>query len=105
MHVTSSQLVASEVFPVPVTKALLYPGATINGLIQNKTIPGWNDILDIYNLTSIKEASAVTDLQRLEVRSLCWLHVILCIKWASIHSLDIIASHTGLYSILWVFST
>ncbi|XP_054789073.1 uncharacterized protein LOC129294651 [Prosopis cineraria] len=67
MHVTSSQLIASEIFPVPLIKALLYPGAVINGLIQNKTVPSWDDLLDIYNLTSIKEASAVTDLQRLEV--------------------------------------
>ncbi|KAK4274421.1 hypothetical protein QN277_017641 [Acacia crassicarpa] len=67
IHVTSSQLVASEVFPVSVTKAILYPGAAVNGLIQNKTVPSWNNLLDIYNLTSIKEASAVPDLQRLEV--------------------------------------
>ncbi|XP_061376445.1 uncharacterized protein LOC133318458 [Gastrolobium bilobum] len=67
LHVTSSQLIASEIFPVPVIKGLLYPGAAVNGLIHNMTIPSWDNLLDIYNLTSIKEASAVTDLQRLEV--------------------------------------
>ncbi|KAG7029515.1 hypothetical protein SDJN02_07854, partial [Cucurbita argyrosperma subsp. argyrosperma] len=50
LHVTSSQLIASEVFPALVVKALLYPGAIVNGLVTNLT-----------------EAFAVTDLQRLEV--------------------------------------
>ncbi|WJX35590.1 hypothetical protein P8452_23563 [Trifolium repens] len=67
LHVTSSQLVASEVFPVPIIKGLLYPGAALNGLINNMTVPSWNSLFDLYNLTTIKEASAVTDLQRLEV--------------------------------------
>lgn len=31
------------------------------------TVPSWDSLLDLYNLTTIKEASAVTDLQRLEV--------------------------------------
>ncbi|XP_073304738.1 uncharacterized protein [Primulina huaijiensis] len=67
LHVTSSQLVSSEVFPLPVVKGLLYPGAVVNGLISNMTVPSWNNLLNFYNLTGIKEASAVTDLQRLEV--------------------------------------
>lgn len=68
IHVTSSQLIASEIFPAPVVKALLYPGAIVNGLVNNMTVPRWDDLLNIYNLTSVKEASAVTDLQRLEVQ-------------------------------------
>lgn len=67
LHVTSSQLIASEIFPVVVVKGLLYPGAAVNGLIHNMTVPSWDNLLDLYNLTSVKEASAVTDLQRLEV--------------------------------------
>lgn len=67
IHVTSSQLIASEIFPVPVVKALLYPGAVVNGLVRNMTLPSWDKLLNIYNLTSAKEAPAVTDLQRLEV--------------------------------------
>lgn len=70
LHVTSSQLIASEVFPAPVVKALLYPGAIVNGLVMNMTVPQWSNLLDIYNLTNVKEASAVTDLHRLEVLSL-----------------------------------
>ncbi|GLT97636.1 hypothetical protein SLE2022_151910 [Rubroshorea leprosula] len=67
IHVTSSQLIASEIFPVAVVKALLYPGAIANGLVRNMTIPSWNSLLNIYNLTNSKEAPAATDLQRLEV--------------------------------------
>ncbi|KAK7311867.1 hypothetical protein RJT34_10300 [Clitoria ternatea] len=67
LHVTSSQLIASEMFPVAIVKGLLFPGAAVNGLIHNMTVPSWDSLLDLYNLTSIKEASAVTDLQRLEV--------------------------------------
>ncbi|KAB5553322.1 hypothetical protein DKX38_010633 [Salix brachista] len=67
IHVTSSQLIASEIFPAPVVKALLYPGAVLNGLVRNMTVPSWDNLLNIYNLTSVKEAPAVTDLQRLEV--------------------------------------
>ncbi|KAL3650712.1 hypothetical protein CASFOL_007115 [Castilleja foliolosa] len=67
IHVTSSQLISSEVFPLPVVKSLLYPGAIVNGLITNMTVPNWGNLLSIYNLTDIKNASAVPDLQRLEV--------------------------------------
>ncbi|OVA10088.1 hypothetical protein BVC80_1599g14 [Macleaya cordata] len=67
MEVTSSQLIASEIFPAVVVKALLYPGALANGLIKNMTIPSWDNVLNVYNLTDVKEASPVTDLQRLEV--------------------------------------
>ncbi|XP_057466870.1 uncharacterized protein LOC130756387 [Actinidia eriantha] len=69
IHVTSSQLIASEIFPVAVVKALLFPGAFINGIVKNMTVPSWDNVLNIYNLTDVKEAPAVTDLQRLEVLS------------------------------------
>lgn len=64
---TSSQLISSEIFPVPMIKALLYPGAIVNGLATNMTFPKWDDVLDLYNLTNVKDASAVPHLQRLEV--------------------------------------
>ncbi|KAE9609229.1 hypothetical protein Lal_00020430 [Lupinus albus] len=67
LHVTSSQLIASEVFPVPVIKALLYPGSAANALIHNFSLPKWNHLFQLYNLTNSNEASTVTDLQRLEV--------------------------------------
>nr|XP_043607032.1 uncharacterized protein LOC122579016 [Erigeron canadensis] len=67
IHVTSSQLVASEVFPVAAVKTLLYPGALFNDLIYNMSVPSWSSVLDKYNLTEIKVASAMPDLQRLEV--------------------------------------
>ncbi|KAI7987791.1 hypothetical protein LOK49_LG13G02550 [Camellia lanceoleosa] len=67
IHVTSSQLIASEIVPVGAVKALLYPGAVANGLMKNMTFPSWNNLISIYNLTDVKRASAMTDLQRLEV--------------------------------------
>ncbi|CAI9096698.1 OLC1v1032896C1 [Oldenlandia corymbosa var. corymbosa] len=67
LQVTSCQLISSEIFPLPVVKALLFPGAILDGLIYNATVPKWDDLLNIYNLTNVKEASPVTDLQRLEV--------------------------------------
>lgn len=67
IHVTSSQLIASEIVPPTVVKALLYPGAVVDGLFKNMSVPSWDNIFDIYNLTDVKEASPVTDLQRLEV--------------------------------------
>nr|GFB92567.1 7-cyano-7-deazaguanine synthase [Tanacetum cinerariifolium] len=66
IHVTSSQLVASDIFPVAAVKTLLYPGAVFNDLIYNMSIPSWNNILGMCNLTDIKGASAMPDLQRLE---------------------------------------
>ncbi|KAL8226710.1 hypothetical protein R6Q57_016542 [Mikania cordata] len=67
IQVTSSQLVASDIFPIAAIKALLYPGAVFNDIIYNMSVPSWNNVLDKYNLTDIKGASAMPDLQRLEV--------------------------------------
>jgi hypothetical protein len=67
IQVTSSQLIASEIFPVHAVKAILYPGALVNGLVNNMTVPSWGNLLNIYNLTTANEASALPDLQRLEV--------------------------------------
>ncbi|KAG0459757.1 hypothetical protein HPP92_022885 [Vanilla planifolia] len=67
IQVTASQLVANQVFPQPVVKALLYPGAAINRLYTNMTFPSWDNLFHMYNLTDINNASAMVDLQRLEV--------------------------------------
>lgn len=64
---TSSQLIASDIIPVPFVKILLYPGAMAHGLVKNMTIPSWNKLVDIYNLTNVKEAPVALDLKRLEV--------------------------------------
>ncbi|CAO2820731.1 unnamed protein product [Amaranthus hypochondriacus] len=69
VHVTTSQLVASDVFPIAAVKTLLYPGAVVHGLVKNMAIPSWNDLENIYNLTSVKEAPLALDLKRLEVLS------------------------------------
>ncbi|RXI09045.1 hypothetical protein DVH24_023189 [Malus domestica] len=59
LHVTSSQLIVSVIFPVTAIKTLLYSGAVATGLAKNMTVQIWNNLLDIYNLTSAKEASPV----------------------------------------------
>ncbi|GAB4837606.1 hypothetical protein Ancab_002454 [Ancistrocladus abbreviatus] len=67
LHVTSCQLIGSQSFPEGAVKALLFPGAIMHGLVKNMTVPSWDKLLNIYNLPDVKEASAVVDLQRLEV--------------------------------------
>lgn len=67
LHITSSQLIASEIFPQAAIKGLLYPGAIVHGLAKNMTIPAWDNLVNIYNLTNVKEAPPTVDLQRLEV--------------------------------------
>ena len=67
IQVTCSQLIASELFPAVVVKALLYPGAIANAYFKNKTVPSYNNLLKLYKLTNIKAAPATSDLQRIEV--------------------------------------
>jgi len=67
IHVTCSQLYASDIVPVGAVKALLFPGAVVHGLINSRTIPSWSSLVDIYNLTSVKDAPVIADLKRLEV--------------------------------------
>ncbi|KAL5556118.1 hypothetical protein UlMin_038354 [Ulmus minor] len=72
LHVTSSQLIASKIFLVTVVKSLLYPGAAANGIIKNMTVPSWDNLFNIYNLTNVKEAPVVIDLQFLELLLSGW---------------------------------
>ncbi|KAL5227310.1 hypothetical protein ABZP36_015575 [Zizania latifolia] len=67
IQVTSSQLVSNEIFPPSIVKAMLFPGAIVGSLTKSMTFPRWNDLFEMYNLTEAKNASAVIDLQRLEI--------------------------------------
>ncbi|XP_039045743.1 uncharacterized protein LOC120185644 [Hibiscus syriacus] len=67
IEITSSQLIATELFPTHVVKVLLYPGAIVNGVIKNKTLPSYSKLLSLYNSPSSRKSTAVSDLQRLEV--------------------------------------
>jgi hypothetical protein len=60
-------LVSNDIFPPAVVKAMLYPGAIMSSLTKSIAFPRWSDLFDIYNLTEAKNASAVVDLQRLEI--------------------------------------
>lgn len=67
MHVTCSQLFASDIVPLGLVKTLLYPGAIAHGLAKSRTVPSWSSLVEVYNFTSVKDAPVVADLKRLEV--------------------------------------
>ncbi|KAL5160541.1 hypothetical protein HKD37_07G018021 [Glycine soja] len=67
LEVTSSQLIASEVFPLFIVKALLYPGALAKAICKLKTIQSYRNLLNLYQFNT-RAVSAASDLQRLEVK-------------------------------------
>ncbi|KAM7258686.1 hypothetical protein ACFE04_014427 [Oxalis oulophora] len=69
IEVTTSQLIASELFPKFAIKSLLYPGAVAKAFINGRDIPSYRyrHLLKLYNFTDVKHAPAATDLHRLEV--------------------------------------
>ncbi|KAJ7962883.1 Tail fiber [Quillaja saponaria] len=75
LEVTSSQLIASELCPVFVVKALLYPGAIANALLRENRIPSYSHLLKLYKLTNMKPTSASSDLRRIEVLAGSYLSV------------------------------
>ncbi|KAE8662956.1 hypothetical protein F3Y22_tig00113124pilonHSYRG00511 [Hibiscus syriacus] len=76
IEITSSQLIATELFPTHVVKVLLYPGAIVNGVIKNKTLPSYSKLLSLYNSPSSRKSTAVSDLQRLEIVAGSYLSVV-----------------------------
>ncbi|XP_048233582.1 uncharacterized protein LOC125370808 [Ricinus communis] len=73
--VTSSQLIATEICPEFVVKALLYPGAIAKAFIKNKNIPKYSELLKLYNLSNLKKGSIATDYHRLEILAGSYLTV------------------------------
>ncbi|KAK6263963.1 hypothetical protein QQP08_019809 [Theobroma cacao] len=76
IEVTSSQLIASELFPTYVVKVLLYPGAIANAIIKNRSLPSYGKLLKLYNLTNVRKPPAASDLQRLEILAGSYLAVV-----------------------------
>ncbi|OMO54283.1 hypothetical protein CCACVL1_27916 [Corchorus capsularis] len=76
IEVTSSQLIASELFPTYAVKALLYPGAIANAIIRNKDFPSYSKLLKFYSHSNVSKAPAATDLQRLEILAGSYLAVV-----------------------------
>ncbi|XVF24823.1 hypothetical protein REPUB_Repub13aG0161000 [Reevesia pubescens] len=76
MEVTSSQLIASELFPIYVVKLLLYPGAIANAIIKNRAFPSYINLLKLYNITNLRKLPAASDLQRLEILAGSYLSVV-----------------------------
>ncbi|TKY71539.1 hypothetical protein E2542_SST00271 [Spatholobus suberectus] len=64
----SSQLIASEVFPLFIVKALLYPGAIAKEIYYQKTIPSYKNVLKLYNF-NIRAVSFASYLPCLELGS------------------------------------
>ncbi|KAK2378675.1 tail fiber [Trifolium repens] len=72
LELTSSQLIASEVFPLFIVKALIYPGALTKAIFNQKTIPSYRNLLHDFNTRTI---SVVSELRRLEVLAGSYLSV------------------------------
>ncbi|MBA0569975.1 hypothetical protein Golob_003666 [Gossypium lobatum] len=76
IEVTTSQLMASELFPTYVVKVLLYPGAVANAIIKRRTLPRYSKLLKLYNISALRKSTAVSDLQRLEILAGSYLSVV-----------------------------
>ncbi|XP_056682947.1 uncharacterized protein [Spinacia oleracea] len=62
-----SSLFPSHNLSSPSLQILLYPGAIVNAVINGINIPSYDHLLEVYNFTHIKEASAIIDLRHLEI--------------------------------------
>ncbi|PIN10849.1 hypothetical protein CDL12_16557 [Handroanthus impetiginosus] len=60
------QLIVSQIFPEVVIKALLYPGAIKRSLMEGKTVPDPDHLLNSYK-SNMGEGHASTDLRHLEI--------------------------------------
>ncbi|GMI93885.1 hypothetical protein like AT5G11280 [Hibiscus trionum] len=76
IEITSSQLIASELFPTYLVKILLYPGAFPYTIIKNHTLPSYGKLLNLYNTTGSRKSTAISDLQRLEIVAGSYLSVV-----------------------------
>ncbi|XVF26607.1 hypothetical protein REPUB_Repub14bG0033200 [Reevesia pubescens] len=76
IEVTSSQLIASELFPTYVVEVLLYPGAIANAIFKNRAFPSYSRLLKLYNINNLRKAHAASDLQRLEILAGSYLSVV-----------------------------
>ncbi|PKI71170.1 hypothetical protein CRG98_008468 [Punica granatum] len=89
LQVTSSQLIASEFFPEPVVKALLYPGAVAASVLKKKALPSYNDLLKSYDSIHVKEVRAAMDLKRIEENLLVILENDLRVSNSGSHFLEV----------------
>lgn len=64
LKITSSQWLASELFPEAILKAILYPGTVLNSIIEHQTLPTFNDLLKSFDM---EEDPAPMDFQDIEV--------------------------------------
>lgn len=64
---TSSQLIASELFSETMVKVLLYPGAVADCVLKKKALPSSDELLAPYDSSHAKGLRAAMDLRRIEV--------------------------------------
>ncbi|KAL5983681.1 hypothetical protein ACLOJK_017772 [Asimina triloba] len=57
-------LPANEIFPKTAVKVILYSWVVVNIIISHKTIPKCDNLLTIYNLINVKNASVVPDVNK-----------------------------------------
>ncbi|XP_050231015.1 uncharacterized protein LOC126680026 isoform X2 [Mercurialis annua] len=72
---TSSQLIATEICPEFIVRALLYPGAIAKSFVKNRTLPGYDELLKLYNLTNLKKGPSAIDFHHLEILAGSYLTV------------------------------
>lgn len=57
----------TKFFPDFGVKALLYPGAIAKAYVKSKPIPAYSNLLKQYNFSNLRNPSATTNLQHLEI--------------------------------------
>ncbi|KAL7099761.1 hypothetical protein ACP275_09G105400 [Erythranthe tilingii] len=66
IDIVACELIAGEIFPKFVVKAILYPGAVITSFTEGKIVPNCDHILTSYK-SNMSKAPPTTDLKQLEV--------------------------------------
>ncbi|XAR67759.1 hypothetical protein NMG60_11002650 [Bertholletia excelsa] len=68
VEVTSYHLIANEVCPPFVVKALVYPGAFANAILRNNAVPSFHTVLNTYpNFNKLKNSDNNLNLRCIEV--------------------------------------
>lgn len=67
MEVISSQLIASEVLPAVVVKAILYPGAVAKAIVKKTAIPSYSNLLSSGTFINMGKEPSIIDLKHMEV--------------------------------------
>ncbi|KAJ8755883.1 hypothetical protein K2173_024428 [Erythroxylum novogranatense] len=75
LQLTTSQLIATEVFPAFSVKLLLYPGALAQAFIKKSALPSYSEFLKQYSFNILKKSPSTGDLNHLEILAGSYLSV------------------------------